>query len=339
MHSLQASTSPTWKRTALLGIVSLLALTGCSTVEVWFGYRIRLDKTPMTSMQVSIPKGPGLVPGGHAGMVVTMVGKDGNPYATEGKGKGKVLWEDLSVTSTVVSVDNKGRVSLPPDPRQSDGKVGHVVITAPSQPELRAELDIPPHYDFAFTCTFQGRAGFSGMDGSAGMDGMSGSMGSTDPANPSSGGNGTSGSNGSDGADGGTGGDGPAVVVRVALRPGPRPLLMASCTGGGREDFFLVDPQGGQLAVRSDGGPGGSGGRGGRGGRGGMGGSGTPSGSSGSDGMSGRDGNSGWPGKAGHVTVIYDPAVKPFLAAILANGAGFGQSGVDFQEAPVPPLW
>jgi len=165
-----------------------------------------------------------------------------------------VLWEDLTVTSTVVTVDDKGRVSLAGDPRLSDGKVGHVTITPPSQPGLRAELDIPPRYDASFTSKFQGRAGFSGMDGTAGMDGMYGSMGSSDPANPSPGGDGTSGSNGSDG-------------------------------------------------------------------------------------MSGRDGNSGWPGKAGHVTVIYDPAVKPFLTAISSNGMGFGQAGVDFQEASITPPW
>jgi hypothetical protein len=339
MRLLKDSIPSIRNQAAFLGLAALLVLTGCSTVEVWFGYRIRLEKTPMASMQASIPKGPGLVPGERTGMIVTMVGKDGQAYATEGKGKGKVLWEDLTVTSSIVTVDGKGRISLPADPRLSDGKVGHVVITAPSQPELRAELDIPPRYDASFTSNFRGGAGLSGMDGSAGMDGMSGGMGSFDPNNPSPGGNGTSGSNGSDGSDGWPGQDGPPVVVRVALKPGPRPLLMASCAGGGREEFFLVDPQGGHLTVRSAGGPGGTGGRGGRGGRGGMGGSGIPGGNSGSDGQSGRDGMDGRPGRDGHITVIYDPAVKPYLAAILPKGMVLGQPGLDFREAPVPPLW
>jgi len=102
------------------------------------------------------------------------------------------------------------------------------------------------------------------------------------------------------------------VQVRVALKSGSPALLQLSVSAVGQQKLFLVDPQGGSLTVKADGGPGGSGGRGGRGGRGGSGGIGTPNGRSGSDGLSGHDGRTGWPGKGGSITVTYDPQVKPF---------------------------
>lgn len=170
-----------------------------------------------------------------------------------------------------MTANQKGILSLPKDPRISDGKLGHVTITVPSHPDLRAELDVPVRYNYGFTSNFSGSSGFSGLNGSDGSDGMSGSMGSTDPNNPSPGGNGSNGGNGSDGQDGGRGGDAPPVQVRVALRSGSHPLLQVSVSAAGKEKFYLVDPQGGSLTVRADGGAGGSGGRGGRGGRGGSG--------------------------------------------------------------------
>lgn len=314
-----------------LGAASLLLLAGCSSVKVLLGYRVRLEKTPIASMEASLPRG--LAPGERVPLVVKLQGRDGTPYLTEGGGKGKVLWEDLDVAATVVTVDTKGRVSLPRDPRASDGLTGRLVITIPSQPGIRAELEVPVRYDHPFTCEFWGRPGFSGTDGSAGMDGSDGSMGSTDPDHPSPGGNGGSGGNGGDGQDGDRGGDGPAVEVRLALRPGP--LVMASCEAGGDTFFFLVDPVGGSLTVASRGGAGGSGGKGGRGGRGGNGGMGSPSGSGGSDGLAGRDGWGGAEGADGPVTVVFDPAVKPYLGAIhLPEGPG-----VVLREGKVGPLW
>jgi hypothetical protein len=310
---------------------SLFLLSGCASVEVLLGYRVRLEKTPIASLEASLPGG--LVPGERVPLVVKLVGTDGTPYLTEGAGKGKVLWEDLAVAASVVTVDAKGRVSLPRDPRASEGQTGRLVITIPSQPGLRTEVVVPVRYDHPFRCEFRGRPGFSGTDGSAGMDGSGGSMGSTDPDNPSPGGNGGNGGNGGDGQDGGRGGEGPAVEVRLALRPGP--LVMASCEAGRDTFFFLVDPVGGSLTVASRGGAGGSGGRGGRGGRGGGGGMGSPNGSSGSDGLAGRDGWDGASGKDGPVTVVYDPAVKPYLGAIhLPKGPG-----VVLREAKVGPLW
>ena len=285
-----------------------------------------------------MPNGSAIAPGEKSPLVVTFTQPSGPVLLTEGRGKGKVLWKDLVMTASVVSVSKKGIVSLPRDPRISDGKTGHVAITVPAHPGLSAELDIPLRYDYNFVTHFAGSSGSNGMNGSDGLDGLSGSPGSLDPDHPSPGGDGSNGSNGTDGVDGGDGGDAPPITIRVTLRSGNHPLLQVGVSAPGHnERFYLVDPQGGSLTVNSNGGYGGSGGKGGRGGRGGSGGIGTPNGRSGSDGSSGRDGSDGRPGRGGSITVNYDPKVKPFLATIRLSNQG-GPSPV-FEEEHVAPLW
>jgi hypothetical protein len=270
-------------------------------------------------------------------LVVMVTQPDGKVLQTEGAGHGKVMWRDLAVAATVVAVNQKGVVTLPHDPRKSEGKLPHITVTVPSHPDLRAELDIPLRYDYAFVSNFSGSSGSSGFNGTDGTDGVSGSPGSIDPDNPSPGGDGTNGGNGSDGQDGGAGGDAPPVTIQVALRSGSHPLLQVSVVAASHKRFYLVDPVGGSLTVKADGGPGGSGGKGGRGGRGGSGGSGTPNGSNGSDGMSGHDGMDGSSGRGGAITVTYDPQAKPYLAVIHLSNRG-GPKPV-FNEQPVAPLW
>jgi hypothetical protein len=323
---------------ALMPTIGLAAaLSGCASLQVHLGSKVYLGKKPITSVAASLPKGPGIAPGEKSPLVVAVTEPDGTVLKTEGAGKGKVLWQDLKVTATVATVNRKGVLSLPADPRVSDGKLVHVAITVPSHPDLHAELDIPVRYDFNFISSFSGPPGSSGMNGIDGSDGISGSLGSIDLNNPSPGGDGTDGSDGSDGQDGGSGGDGPPVQVRVALRSGSRPLLQVAVSAAGDRRLYLVDPQGGSLTVKSEGGPGGSGGKGGRGGRGGSGGTGEPRGKDGRDGSDGRNGFDGSPGKGGPITVIYDPQAKPFLTAIHLSNKG-GPPPV-FREEPVPVLW
>jgi hypothetical protein len=320
------------------GVACLLVLSGCTPIKVKLGMKVYLAKTPVASIAASLPKGPGLAPGEKSPLVVMVTESDGKILQTEGAGKGKVLWKDLTVTATVATVNQKGVVSLPKDPRISDGKLAHVTITVPSHPDVHAtDLDIPVRYNYAFVSNFSGSAGSSGMNGSDGMDGASGSMGSIDPNSPSPGGDGGNGTDGSNGQDGGPGGDAPPVQIRVALRSGSHPLLQLGVSAAGHNRLYLVDPQEGSLTVKADGGPGGSGGRGGRGGRGGSGGGGTPNGNSGRDGSDGRNGFDGSPGRGGSITVTYDPQVKPFLATIRLSNQG-GPKPV-FIEAPVAPLW
>ncbi|MGA7917352.1 MAG: hypothetical protein WCA00_19115 [Candidatus Acidiferrales bacterium] len=322
---------------ACAAVASLLGLSGCTAVKVKLGMRVYLAKTLVSSMQASLPKGPAMAPGEKTPLVVQFTQPDGKVLETEGAGKGKVLWSDLVVTPTVVKANNKGVLTLPHDPRKSDGKTAHVTITAPSHPDLHADLDIPITYDYSFVANFNGAAGADGSNGMDGMAGSSGSMGSMDPDNPLPGGDGGNGTNGSDGGDGGNGGNAPPVQIEMTLRPGTPPLLQVSVSAAGKRRLYLVDPQGGALTVTADGGRGGSGGRGGRGGAGGSGGMGSPSGNSGSAGSDGRNGFDGSPGKGGSVTVTYDPQAKPYLTSLRLSNKG-GPAPV-FEEAPVAALW
>ena len=195
---------PAW--TVFLALFPLLALSGCAAVQVKLGMKVYLAKTPITSIEVSQPKGPGIGPGQKSPLVVVITEPDGKVLQTEGAGKGKVMWQDLQVAATIVTVNKKGVVTLPHDPRKSEGKLPQVTIAVPSHPDLHAELDIPLRYDYNFVSNFSGSSGSSGMNGGDGSDGMSGSSGSMDPDNPSAGGNGSNGGDGSNGSDGSNGG-------------------------------------------------------------------------------------------------------------------------------------
>lgn len=313
---------------------SLVSLTACAPLKVRMGLRTPLEQTSITSIRAALAKEPAIAPGEKAPLIVSFTGADGRVLETEGKGHGKVLWSDLKLDATVVSANNKGVLSLPADPRVSDGQRGHVTITVPSHPDLRAELEVPLRYDYPYAAYFTGSAGNSGFDGTSGIDGSSGMSGSLDPAHPSSGGDGGNGSKGSDGSRGRDGSDAPAVQVRVTLKPGASPVLLeVEVSARGAKSYYLVDPQEGSLTVSARGGDGGRGGTGGRGGHGGSGGIGSPSGRSGMDGSSGSDGSRGSDGHDGKITVIYDPQAGPYLSAI----RGFPKPVMT--EQAVPALW
>ena len=309
-----------------------ILLTGCAQVH--------LDKLPIVQVQANLSSGPGIAPGEKSQLVLAFKQPNGAMFASEGKGGGHVSWKDVAVRASVVKVDTKGVVSLPADPRISDGKVPHVTITLPSHPGVQTNLDIPVRYDRAFHANFSGAPGAPGLDGANGTDGSAGMDGSSDPDHPSAGARGTDGGSGGDGGKGGNGGNGPPLDVRMTLRQGTHPLLQVSVATrvllGRSKKLFLIDPRGGSLTVTSAGGAGGPGGKGGRGGRGGAGGSGFPPGSSGNDGADGHPGSDGSSGSTGVITVMYDPSAKPYLAALRVGDQG---SHPVFKEMPVPSLW
>ena len=327
-----------FRKPLFLGLAPLFAFAGCSTLQLKLGMKLDLAKLPVTTMEAAMARDPAIAPGQKSPLVVTLTGPNGQVFKTEGAGKGKIMWKDLAVTASVVTVNKKGVVSLSGDPRKSDGKTGHVTITAPSHPDLHADLDIPLRYNVKYAADFSGAKGIDGMSGTDGTDGSMGSSGSMDPNSPSPGGNGGDGTDGGNGQDGGPGGDASPVQVFLTMHSGPQTLLEAGVMAQGRKErFYLIDPSGGSLTVSADGGPGGSGGRGGRGGHGGMGGLGTPSGMNGRDGFDGRAGSDGPAGNGGSITVLYDPAAASFLATIHLSNSG-GPKPV-FKEQPVAPLW
>jgi hypothetical protein len=255
-----------------------------------------------------------------------------------------VGWDNFTFQSTLSSVDPLGLVTLPQDPRVTDGFLPHVQAMVVGRTDLTTGVDIPLRYDGSFLSDLSGAAGTAGSNGYPGMDGSSGSMGSCDPENPVAGGNGTDGSSGGPGENGGPGGTGPDIQAWVSLHPGPKLLLEVKVASSGQEHFYLVDPLGGSLTLKGDGGNGGLGGNGGRGGSGGSGGFGCPGGFAGSWGIDGSPGSDGTGGHGGSITVLIDSLANPYRSCFhFSNKGGFpgGQDGPPpvIQVETVAPLW
>jgi hypothetical protein len=277
---------------ALLAAVT--TISGCSSIAVGLGLRTRLDKLPVTGLSATLSPVPALAPGKSAPLIIVATTADGKQFVTVGAGKGKVLFDSFTFDATIAQVNKKGVVSMPADPRVSEGQLPHIRITVVGHPDVVADLDIPLRYDVNYVAHFDGAAGFDGTSGTDGMSGSNGSDAFPDAnGNQGPGGNGSDGGNGGDGTDGDPGGPGQAVHVWVTLTSGARQLLQVRVVGPKNERFYLIDPVGGSLEIDANGGRGGSGGAGGRGGQGGAGGSGFPSGfpgHAGRDGWNGHDG-------------------------------------------------
>jgi hypothetical protein len=318
--------------------------------------RVRLDTVPVTAISAAIVNASNasqvnaLGPGQSARLVITAASEDGKQFVTTGAGHGKVAFDNYTITASIVHVSTSGKVTMPVDPRVSDGQAGQLHIVTVAHPDVTTDLVVPVRYDIAFTADFSGQNGTDGLDGMDGLDGSSGQDGAPPTVDPTTGAaglagpgeRGSDGGNGTDGSNGGDGAPGQAVHVWMRLVPGPRPLLQVKAAGVLKTQLFLVDPNGGSLKVVANGGQGGRGGRGGRGGHGGQGGSGFPPGSNGWDGRPGMDGTAGFGGRAGTITVSVDPEAQRYLNCLtLINRSGSGQAGAppSIHEEPVPTLW
>jgi hypothetical protein len=332
---------------ALIGRVCLVflglgALSGCASIEVGLGLRMRLDKVPVTALSATLSPEPGLAPGKSGRLIITATTGDSKELVTVGAGRGKVLFDSFTFTATTLTVNKKGAVSLPADPRVSEGTTPHILVAVVGHSDVTTDLSIPVRYDVAFMANFAGKPGFKGLDGSNGLSGSSGTDRSSDPTNPSAGGRGSDGSNGEDGRDGDSGQPGEAVHVWMALKGGDHPLLQVRAASKTHTQLFLIDPNGGSLTVNASGGAGGAGGSGGRGGRGGSGGSGFPPGFSGQDGRDGFNGHAGSDGPAGSIIVSVDNQAQPYLSKlqlIHKNGGGAPGPRPEIRIETVGPIW
>src|ERR1035441_8668352 len=94
--------SRTSTKLASLTLAFVLALCGCSAIQVKLGMKVYVAKLPIATMQASLPKDPGIAPGEKSSLVVTLTQPDGRVWVTEGAGKGKILWSDIAITTSVV---------------------------------------------------------------------------------------------------------------------------------------------------------------------------------------------------------------------------------------------
>ncbi|MBK8727430.1 MAG: hypothetical protein IPL96_15675 [Holophagaceae bacterium] len=332
-------------RTQPLVLLTSLALllTACAPIQSAVGSRSRLDKTPLKAVSVELAEGSTLYPGGTAKLVARATAEDGQVLVTEGAGGGTVRWDSYRLVAHDATVQAGGVVALDEDPRAYAARALRVSLTALSNPERRAEVELPVRFDKAFTADFSGAPGRPGFPGSAGNAGAMGIDGSLDRSNPTQGVEGGPGWEGTPGGRGGDGADGADLQVHATLHPGPGPLLQVRVTAGGTARYFLVDPKGGSLLIRSDGGTPGAGGKGGKGGAGGIGGLGVPQGRPGPAGSDGRAGARGSGGSGGRITVWLDPSAQPYAQVLRFSNQGRsgGHDGppVVIREAVVPPLW
>jgi hypothetical protein len=290
------------RRPVFLALMPVVVLAGCMQMKIDMGMRTNVAKLPLNSMEVHLNKPQGVGPGQKASLVVSFAGPNGQTWRTEGAGRGAIMWEALTITSTIAAYNNDGTVSLPLDPRLSDGKTGHVVVTLAFNPALRAEADIPTRYDQAWYADFNGGSGSSGSHFSGGRDGS-------------------------------PGGNAPDVTIRLVMHPvanpGDRKLIEAEVEPEyGKETFYLIDPDGGSLSVSANGGPGGAGASSDSAGVDREGIAVTGRGLSGSDGPRGR---------GGKITVIYDPAAAAYLSVLQLSSLG-GPEPV-FISQHLDPLW
>jgi hypothetical protein len=331
-------------QTVQVGVVffGLGTFAACSSIEVGLGLRMRLVKVPVTAVSATLSPDPGLSPGKSGRLIVTATTSDAKQFVTVGAGHGNVLFDSFTFTPTTVTVSKKGVVSLPADPRVSEGATPHILISVVGHPDVTTDLTIPIRYDVAFVANFAGKPGLKGTNGPDGLAGSSGTDGSSDLSNPSAGGRGGDGTNGGDGWDGDPGQPGEAVHVWMTLKVGDRPLLQVRAASKTRTQLFLIDPNGGSLTVNASGGAGGDGGSGGRGGQGGSGGTGFPPGFSGQNGRDGMDGHPGAVGAAGTILVSVDAQAQPYLNKLqLINKSGGGVPGPkpESRIEAVAPLW
>jgi hypothetical protein len=285
---------------------------------------------------------PTLSPGKSGQLIIVASASDGHKWTTVGPGHGTVLFDSFLFNATVAQVSADGVVSMPSDPRVSEGKEALVRITVVGHPDVTTDLNVPLRYDTAFAAEFSGKPGLDGIDGTDGLPGVDGASGSIDPTRLSEGGRGSDGSNGSDGTNGSEGEPGESVHVWITLEPSARRFLQVRTASATREQLFLIDPNGGSLSVDTNGGPGGRAGRGGKGGRGGSGGGGFPRGTAGNYGMDGHDGIPGSDGAPGKILVSIDPAARQYLDRFhLSNRYGDGTPGSPpvVRTEPVPPIW
>jgi hypothetical protein len=124
-----------------LVFLGLGALTACSSIEVGLGLRARLDKVPVTAVSAPLSPDPGLSPGKSGRLVITATTSDAKQLVTVGAGHGNVLFDSFTFTATAVTVSKKGVVSLPADPRVSEGAAPHIpagtiIVSVDAQTQL-----------------------------------------------------------------------------------------------------------------------------------------------------------------------------------------------------------
>lgn len=321
-------------RTLLISLTALFSLTGCTALHKAL-FEKDISSLPVRSIETQYVSSAAVCPGASVPLVVVATLEDGTleRSAGAGTGDGSISWDGLQVVPTNARVVREGVVQLLPDPARYLDQPAIVQVSVRSNPQLKHAVTLPVTLGCPYAANFGGDSGRKGEDGSKGENGPDGKSETSTGSHARAGGHGADGANGGSGRHGEAGRHAGAVDVEVtlsSLSTPARPLLevRARSLTDGANKIFLVDPAGGSVTVRANGGSGGRGGNGGKGGDGGRGGTGAPNGNGGHGGNGGDAGDGADGGDGGTFTLTVDPAAKPYLNAIvLENRGGKGGKG------------
>jgi hypothetical protein len=215
-----------------------------------------------------------------------------------------------------------GKVTVNSNPASIKNHEVKIKASTIKNAEIKSELVLKLNYKGNVVADFSGTPGKQGQMGQSGIRGNNGSGSSNCSA-------GTNGGQGGNGGNGGTGQDIEAFVKMKfdeVLKKDMLQVLVKSKTTG-KEQVYIVDPDGGKITVSADGGKGGAGGSGGYGG---PGGSDTYKkvGANGGDG--GNGGNGGIGGNGGTITAYIDPSAEKLVGTVVIfsnEGGALGWAG------------
>ena len=313
-------------------VLMLLLMAGCG------GFKLKDTKVYSASLDFVIKDK--VCPGAEIPLIVTAQIPDDKTMVSEGAGKGDVSLRSFQFFTTAGEVSRDGILRLNMSPDKVIGGSVRVNVEIIGHPDVVVENTLPVEFSCAYVSDFRGEDGHTGETGKPGSDGGKGR-----DAEGAPGGHGQSGAAASPGGHGSHGGNAPDVErdVSVIKQPqrGTSLLNVIGKNSKGGYGHWIIDPNGGSLAVSATGGAGGDGGKGGVGGKGGDGGEGTPPGNSGDGGGGGNGGNGGNGGDGGSITVRYTPDATPYLELLhfetRGGDPGYRGAGGDGGEGGAVP--
>jgi hypothetical protein len=321
-----------WIRWPLMLILVCSFLSGCFLIKLLQGGK-SLKDIKIRKLEMRLASGMmALCPGHKDRLVVDAFTKDGQLLSTnpEARSTESVAWNNYALNLYGGNIDDRGNLQITSDVKElwTHPLIVKAVLVHDATKEVRKRWQVT--YSCKYLANHSGESGIPGREGQRGQRGQDGISRPSTGSGAGHGGNGSDGRSGGNGEDGRSGQHGHDVFVRISMIQNPKlqtsyiQVLVRNRTRR-EEQLFVLHPRKGRLNILANGGRGGHGGNGGAGGDGGNGGSGETNGDGGNGGYGGDGGHGGDGGDGGRITILADPAVRPYLQNIqFFNRGGWG---------------